>query len=240
MLLRSPTWILQLPYRWGGWGNQLFFVSRTPNPGSSRSSHGVGNSEPVPKKHQNINVLKSNESVENILLFWNFSHCTNSTARCAVTTARCAVTTVRYAVTTARCAVTTARCAVNTARCAVTTARCAVTTVRVAVTTARCAVTTAKCAVTTARCAVTTVRFAVTTARCAVTTARCAVTTARCAVTTARCAVTTARCAVTTLFPNVMCCWQYCFQNLLNMKLLLNRHFLYSVHILAPTDPYEF
>ena len=86
ILLGSPTWILQLLYRWGGWGIQLFFVSRCSNPGSSRASQGLRSPEPELIKQQTISVLKSNELLENILWFWNSSDGINSTTRCAVTT----------------------------------------------------------------------------------------------------------------------------------------------------------
>ena len=39
---------------------------------------------------------------------------------------------------------------------------------------------------------------------------------------------------------NGMCCWQYCLQILLYMKLLLNRYFLYLVQISEATGPNDF
>jgi len=46
---------------------QLFFVSRSPNPGSSRASQGLRSPEPELIQQQTISVLKSNELLENIL-----------------------------------------------------------------------------------------------------------------------------------------------------------------------------
>jgi len=48
---------------------QLFFVSRRPHLGSNRASQRVGNSVPEAVKHQNINVLNSNEPVEILYSF---------------------------------------------------------------------------------------------------------------------------------------------------------------------------
>ena len=86
ILFRSPTWSLQLLYRWGGWGIQSFFVSRSRNSGPNRAFHPVRNSGPVSIKLQHICVLKCNEHFEIILLSWRFSHDKTSTARSSVIT----------------------------------------------------------------------------------------------------------------------------------------------------------